>query len=192
MESSGTGRSAWKSSMESQLLLLFLGLRQGVGPGQGTKPSQPEPPSQRSPSHLLGHGGLASAGADGNEPHAEAWSLRWQATRSTVELKSPLKRWGDLSWSMACSVGKSWPFFMPLLLFRKVGRAFPALITVTIFIPSVGICYPQQPPVEVLLCLGSKNGNKPDPSVPSRAHVLVRGSVQIGKPQSCGPSRRGI
>ena len=106
--------------------------------------------------------------------------------------KEPLKREADLSWSMACSVGKSCPFFMPLVLFRKVGRAFPALITETIFIPSVGICYPQQPPVEVLLCLGSESGNKPDPSVPSRARVLVRGSVQIGKPQSCGPSRRGL
>lgn len=43
---------------------------------------------------------------------------------------------GDLTWPLTCSVGKSCPFFMPPVLFHKVGRAFPALIIVTIFNPA--------------------------------------------------------
>ena len=40
MESSGTGRSAWKSSVESQLLLLFLDARVWAEAGGLSLPSQ--------------------------------------------------------------------------------------------------------------------------------------------------------
>lgn len=35
---------------------------------------------------------------------------------------------GDLTWPIMCSVGKSCPFFMPLVLSHKEARLFPALM----------------------------------------------------------------
>lgn len=67
---------------------------------------------------------------------------QWPAVQDCRQQKTQWKEGshapeeGARTWPITCSVGKSCPFFPPLLLTHKVGRIFPALMIVTIFMPA--------------------------------------------------------